>query len=220
MTEDQLKTKRIPKNPITYKITLDNEQKDAKTHIINKAYSFIHGEAGCGKTLLACQIALDLVFKRDKSKIIITRPSVSTEDNGFLPGDLKEKMEPWMVPIKSNLLKLYDNKKIQSMYDDGTIELIALTHFRGQTFDNAVCIVDEYQNLTKAQLQMALGRLGQNSIMIFCGDPAQIDLKTKNLSAVNDISKIEKSDYVYVVTLTHNHRHEAVKHVLKLLNSE
>jgi phosphate starvation-inducible PhoH-like protein len=219
MIDEQKKEKRVPKNPITYKISLDEEQKEAKKIVIEKAYSFIHGEAGCGKTLLACQIALDLIFKREKTKIIITRPSVSTEDNGFLPGDLKEKMEPWMVPIKSNLMKIYDGKKIQSLYEDGTIELIALTHFRGQTFDNAVCIVDEYQNLTRAQLQMALGRLGQNSIMIFCGDPAQIDLKNRLTSAVHDIEKISKSEYVHVATLTQNHRHEAVKNVLRLLNS-
>lgn len=219
MNEEQIKVKRVPKNPITYKIVLDEHQKEAKTHILNKAYSFIHGEAGCGKTLLACQIALDLVFKRDKTKIVITRPSVSTENNGFLPGDLKEKMEPWMVPIKSNLLKLYDSKKIESMYEDGTIELIALTHFRGQTFDNSVCIVDEYQNLTVGQLQMAIGRLGKNSIMIFCGDPAQIDLQNKALSAVKDIDKISNSEHVYITTLTQNHRHPAVKSVLALLNS-
>jgi len=218
MTEEQLKQKRVPKGPINFKIKLSEEQKQAKGNIINHAYSFIHGEAGCGKTMLACQVALDLVFKRDKSKIIITRPSVSTENNGFLPGDLKEKMEPWMVPIKSNLLKLYDSKKIESMYEDGTVELIALTHFRGQTFDNAICIVDEYQNLTKAQLQMAIGRLGQNSIMIFCGDPNQIDLPTKNISAVNDIYKITASEYVYTVELTENHRHPAVSNILKLLN--
>ena len=218
MTEEQLKSKRIPKNPITYKIPLDEHQKDAKTHILNSAYSFIHGEAGCGKTMLACQVALDLVFKREKSKIIITRPSVSTENNGFLPGDLKEKMEPWMVPIKSNLMKLYDSKKIEAMYEDGTVELIALTHFRGQTFDNAICIVDEYQNLTRGQLQMAIGRLGKDSIMIFCGDPNQIDLPTKNISAVNDIYKISQSQYVYVAELTENHRHPAVSNILKLLN--
>jgi phosphate starvation-inducible PhoH-like protein len=214
-----MKVKRVPKNPITYKISLDEEQKVAKKIIITKPYSFIHGEAGCGKTLLACQIGLDLIFKREKTKIIITRPSVSTEDNGFLPGDLKEKMEPWMVPIKSNLLKLYDNKKIQSLYEDGTIELIALTHFRGQTFDNAICIVDEYQNLTKAQLQMALGRLGQNSLMIFCGDPAQVDLKNRSTSAVFDVERLQNSEYVHVATLTQNHRHAAIKHVLRLLNS-
>jgi len=218
MTEEQQKQKRVPKGLINFKIKLSEEQKEAKGNIIYHAYSFIHGEAGCGKTLLACQIALDLVFKREKTKIIITRPSVSTENNGFLPGDLKEKMEPWMVPIKSNLLKLYEPKKIESMYEDGTIELIALTHFRGQTFDNAICIVDEYQNLTKLQLQMAIGRLGQNSIMIFCGDPNQIDLQTKNISAVNDIYKISQSDFVYVVELTENHRHPAVSNILRLLN--
>lgn len=210
--------KRVPKGPIKFKISLNEEQKAAKDAIIQHPYSFIKGPAGTGKTLLACQVALDLVFKRAKSKIIITRPSVGTEDNGFLPGDLKEKMDPWMVPIKSNLRKLYDVKKIESMEMDQTIELIALTHFRGQTFDDAVCIVDEFQNLTRAQLQMAIGRLGQNSIMIFCGDRDQIDLKVKTESAIHEVSKMEKSPYVHCVVLNENHRHPAVSDVLKLLN--
>lgn len=218
MTDDRFKEKRVPKGAINFKVSLNDEQKEAKSNIINHPYNFIKGEAGCGKTLLACQIALDLVFKRDKGKIIITRPTVGTEDNGFIPGSLEEKMEPWMVPIKSNMLKLYDNKKIESMYKDSEIEMIALSHFRGRTFDNAVCIVDEFQNLTRAQLQMAVGRLGQNSIMIFCGDKDQIDLKSKSDSAIHEVSKIEKSDYVYSVVLHENHRNEAVSAVLRLLN--
>lgn len=211
-------SKRVPKNPIKYKLSLDDDQKNAKQIILSKPYNFIHGEAGTGKTMLACQIALDLLFKREIEHIIITRPSVATEDNGFLPGNLNEKLEPWMVPIKSNLAKLYDSKKIDSLYSEGIIEIIALTHFRGQTFDNAVCIVDEYQNLTRSQLQMAIGRLGQNSIMIFCGDLLQCDLKNSSSSAVHDVSKLENSEYVHCVTLTENHRHVAVKHVLDLLN--
>jgi phosphate starvation-inducible PhoH-like protein len=218
MNEDQFKEKRVPKNPIKFKISLNQEQKDAKSNIMIHPYNFIKGEAGCGKTLLACQVALDLVFKREKNKIIITRPTVGTEDNGFLPGSLDEKMEPWMVPIKSNMSKLYDNKKIETMYKDNEIEMISLSHFRGRTFDNSVCIIDEFQNLTRAQLQMAIGRLGQNSIMIFCGDRDQIDLKTKSDSAIHEVSKIEKSQYVYSIVLQENHRNEAVSAVLKLLN--
>lgn len=209
---------RKPKGQIKFKISLNEEQKQAKSEIINHVYSFIKGEAGTGKTLIACQVALDLVFRKEKEKIIITRPTVGTEDNGFLPGSLREKMEPWIVPIKSNMLKLYDGKKIQSFYDEDVIEMISLSHFRGRTFDNAVCIVDEFQNLTRSQLQMAIGRLGQNSIMIFCGDKDQIDLKTKNDSAIHEVPKIEKSNYVYVQVLNENHRNEAVSEVLKLLN--
>jgi phosphate starvation-inducible PhoH-like protein len=209
--------KRILKNEIKYKISLDEDQKKSKHYIINSPYSFIHGEAGTGKTLLACQIAIDLIFKKEKNKIIITRPVVATEDNGFLPGDIEDKLEPWMVPIKSNLFKIYDDKKIQSLYADNVIELIALTHFRGQTFDNSVCIVDEYQNLTKEQLRMALGRLGKDSIMIFCGDPDQIDLKNKNNSASCEIEKLKNSEFVYITELNNNHRHPAVKNVLGIL---
>jgi phosphate starvation-inducible protein PhoH and related proteins len=218
MTEEQKSEKRKPKGPIKFKIQLSEEQKEAKSFILEHAYNFIKGEAGTGKTMLACQVALDSIFKRERTKIIITRPTVGTEDNGFLPGNLKEKMEPWTVPIVSNMYKMYDSKKIDSLLTDEQIEIISLTHFRGQTFDDAICIVDEFQNLTRSQLQMAVGRLGRNSIMIFCGDREQIDLKDKNNSAIHEVSKIEKSDYVYSVTLTENHRHPAVASVLRLLN--
>lgn len=211
-------TKRVPKGPIKYKLSLNDEQKLAKGEILYHAFSFIHGVAGTGKTLLACQIALDMVFKREKSQIIITRPTVGTEDNGFLPGSLKEKLDPWMVPIKSNLHKLYDSKKIESMYESNQIEMISLSHFRGRTFDDAVVIVDEYQNLTRQQLRMAVGRIGKNSMMIFCGDPQQIDLKDKYYSAVQDLDRIRNSKHVFCAELLENHRHEAVKEVLELLN--
>lgn len=210
--------KKVLKGAIKYKLSLNQEQKDAKAEIYNHAFSFIHGAAGTGKTLLACQVALDMVFKKLKSQIIITRPTVGTEENGFLPGTLKEKLDPWMVPIKSNLLKLYDSKKISSMYESEQIEMISLSHFRGRTFDDAVVIVDEYQNLTRAQLRMAIGRIGKNSLMIFCGDPDQIDLKDRLYSATQDINRIKHSSYVYVTQLTENHRHEAVHEVLSLLN--
>lgn len=212
--------KRVPKGPIKFKLTLNDEQKLAKAQIMTHAFNFIHGVAGTGKTLLACQIALDMVFKREKDNIIITRPTVGTEDNGFLPGSLKEKLEPWMVPIKSNLLKLYDSKKIESMYEDSQVELIALSHFRGRTFDDAVVIIDEYQNLTRKQLRMVVGRLGKNSIMILCGDPNQIDLKDEYYSAVEDLKRISNSKYVFQVELLENHRHEAVHEILKLLNGD
>jgi phosphate starvation-inducible protein PhoH len=113
---------------------------------------------------------------------------------------------------------LYDAKKIESLLQDEQVEIISLTHFRGQTFDDAVCIVDEFQNLTRSQLQMAIGRLGKNSIMIFCGDSQQIDLKDPRNSAIHEISKLENSEFVYSVALTENHRHPAVSSVLRLLN--
>ena len=212
------KQKKPPRGNVRFSISLSDEQKKAKEQIIEHAYSFVVGKAGSGKTLLAVQVALDMHFKRQYNKIVITRPTVATEDNGFLPGSEKEKMEPWLVPIVSNMKKDYNKEdKIQKMMDMGDIELVSLSHFRGRTFDNSVVIVDEFQNLTKAQLNMCLGRLGKDSIMIFCGDYQQIDLRDENYSAINEVAKIKDSEYVFKVVLEDNHRHPAVDDVLRLL---
>ena len=154
------------------------------------------------------------------NKIVITRPTVSNEDNGFLPGSLEEKLEPWLVPIRSNMRKVYNKPDVlDRMEKDENVELVSLTHFRGRTFDNAICIVDEFQNLTKQQLAMVLGRLGKGSTMILTGDPQQIDLKFSNDSAIHEVPKLKDSKYVYTTTLKDNHRHEALDEVLKLLYS-
>ena len=144
--------KRIPKGDIKFSLSLSEEQKLAKSEILKHPFNFILGKAGSGKTLLAVQIALDMFFKRQVNKIVITRPTVSNEDNGFLPGSLEEKMEPWLVPIRSNMRKVYNKPMIlDKMEKEENIELVSLSHFRGRTFDNATVIVDEFQNLTKQQ---------------------------------------------------------------------
>tara|TARA_R110002167_G_scaffold12602_6_gene53541 strand:- start:3745 stop:4401 length:657 start_codon:yes stop_codon:yes gene_type:complete len=212
------KEKKPPKGNVKFNVTLSEEQKEAKASIINHAFSFVVGKAGSGKTLLAVQIALDMFFKREYNKIIITRPTIATEDNGFLPGTEKEKMEPWLVPIMSNMRKVYNKpEKIQKMVDDEDVELVSLSHFRGRTFENSVVIIDEFQNLTKSQFNMALGRLGKNSMMIFCGDNQQIDLKDPNYSAIHEVAKIKDSSYVYKIVLEDNHRHKAIDDVLNRL---
>ena len=208
-----------PKGSIKFSITLSEEQKAAKQAILHHPYNFIVGKAGSGKTLLACQVALDMFFKREINKIIITRPTVSTEDNGFLPGSEKEKMEPWLVPIRSNMRKVYNKPEIlEKMENAEQIELVSLAHFRGRTFENSIVIVDEFQNLTRSQFRMTLGRLGKNSTMIFCGDNQQIDLKDQNYSAIHDLPKIGDSQYVYKRVLLDNHRHEAIDEVFEMLN--
>ena len=213
-------SKKAPKGKVKFSLTLSEEQKSAKQAILHHPYNFIVGKAGSGKTLLACQVALDMFFKRQIDKIIITRPTVSTEDNGFLPGSEKEKMEPWIVPIKSNMRKIYNKPLIlEKMEKEESIELVSLAHFRGRTFENSVVIVDEFQNLTRSQFRMALGRLGKNSTMIFCGDNQQIDLKDINYSAIHDVAKIAASDYVYKRILEDNHRHEAIDDVFDRLQA-
>jgi phosphate starvation-inducible PhoH-like protein len=215
----QNREKTPPKTDIKFSITLSDEQKQAKSKILETPFNFILGKAGSGKTLLAVQVALDMFFKRQINKIIITRPTVSNEDNGFLPGSLSEKMEPWLVPLRSNMRKVYNKPEIlEKMERQENIELVSLAHFRGRTFDHAVCIVDEFQNLTKQQLQMVLSRLGKESIMILTGDRYQIDLKFGNDSAVHEVPKLTKSKYVNEIILLDNHRHEALDEILKLLN--
>ena len=213
------KDKTPPKGAVRFSLSLSPEQKQAKTEILKHPFSFIVGKAGSGKTLLSVQVALDMFFKRQVDKIIITRPTVSTEDNGFLPGSEQEKMEPWLVPIRSNMRKVYNKPTVlQKMEKEEKIELVSLAHFRGRTFDNSIVIVDEFQNLTRPQLTMAIGRLGKDSKMIFCGDSYQIDLKDKNHSAYHDMAKLVESKYVYKGVLEDNHRHIAINELLELLN--
>ena len=211
--------KNPPKGKIKFNITLSDEQKDAKSNILYHPYNFLMGKAGSGKTLLAVQVALDMFFTRQVNKIVITRPTVSNEDNGYLPGSLNEKMEPWLVPIRSNMRKVYNKPAIlEKMENDENIELVSLSHFRGRTFENACVIIDEFQNLTKQQLGMVLGRLGKGSTMILTGDPQQIDLKFSNDSAIHEVPKLKPSQYVYQIALLDNHRHEALNELLKLLH--
>lgn len=211
--------KSPPKGKIKFDLVLSEEQKDAKSNILYHPYNFIMGKAGSGKTLLAVQVALDMFFTRQVNKIVITRPTVSNEDNGYLPGSLNEKMEPWLVPIRSNMRKVYNKPAIlEKMEKEENIELVSLSHFRGRTFENSVVIVDEFQNLTKNQLGMVLGRLGKQSTMILTGDPQQIDLKFANDSAIHEVPKVKDSQYVFAISLKDNHRHEALDEILKLLS--
>ena len=209
--------KQPPKGKIKFSITLSEEQKMPKTNILYHPYNFVMGKAGSGKTLLAVQIALDMFFTRQINQIIITRPTVSNEDNGYLPGSLDEKMDfAWLVPIRSNMRKVYNKPMIlQKMESDENIELVSLSHFRGRTFDEPCVIVDEFQNLTKQQLGMVLGRLGKKINYDSNSDPQQIDLKFPN-DSIHDL-KIKESQFVYSVGLEDNHRHESLDEILRLL---
>lgn len=206
---------------VKFSVQLNDEQKKAKELIRRTPYNFIHGLAGTGKTLLACQIGLDLVLnKRGYDKIVMTRPTVSMEDNGFIPGGMKEKLEPWLIPLIDNLKKVYpQGNVIDKMIENDKIDIVALSHFRGRTYDRSVCIVDEYQNLTKRQLALVAGRLGKDSIMIFTGDPYQIDFRDKYLSASEVTPHLSKLDFVNVIELMENHRHPTVTEMLKTIHN-
>ena len=151
--DDIFKEKRKPKNPIKFKIQLNEEQKEAKAKILENTITLLAGAAGSGKTMLACQIALEKLFMRDCEKVIITRPTVSREEIGFLPGDLREKMDPWVQPIYQNMFLLYDKDKVEKCINEGQIEIVPVSFMRGRTFVNSIVIVDEAQNVTHEQME-------------------------------------------------------------------
>ena len=205
------------KGPIKFKIQLNEEQKEAKSLILENPVTVIRGMAGSGKTLLACQIALDLLFSRDVEKIIITRPTVAKEDIGFLPGDMKEKMDPWLAPIYSNLYLLYDKDKIDRLVTENVIEILPFPFMRGRTFLNACVILDEAQNVTNNQMEMVLGRLGVASKIMICGDISQIDLKVKKDSGLDFLNTVEsRVEGVKIISLKKNHRHPIVPEILSI----
>ena len=115
-TDEIHRQQKVVKNPIKFKLQLNEEQKVAKDLILRNTLTLLAGSAGSGKTLLACQIALDGLFRRHYEKVIITRPTVSKEEIGFLPGDLREKMDPWVQPIYQNMFLLYDKVKVEKIY--------------------------------------------------------------------------------------------------------
>lgn len=216
--EDEVfKAKRKPKGPITFNITLNEEQKKAKALILDNPITVLRGMAGSGKTLVACQVALNLLFTKEIEKIIITRPTVSKEDIGFLPGDIKEKMDPWLAPIYHNLYALYNKEKIDKEIELGNIEIVPFAFVRGRTFVNSFVIVDEAQNVTHTQMEAILGRLGRDSKMVVCGDMAQIDLKDKKTTGFSFLSRVEEHVPGFkVFTLLQNHRHQIVAPILEV----
>lgn len=214
--EEVFKAKRKPKTPIKFKIQLNEEQKLAKSTILESHITVVTGAAGSGKTLLATAVGLDLLFRREVEKLIITRPAVvAGEDLGYLPGDISEKMDPWLQPIYQNFYNLYGKDKIDAKIQEGAIQILPLGFIRGLTFTDAFIIADEVQNLTHKQTEALLGRLGSGSKMVLCGDVAQIDLKNKKMSGLSFLRRVEEEvDGFKFVSLKQNHRHEVVQKVL------
>ena len=214
-TDHVYREKRSPKNPIKFQIQLNDEQKHAKQVILDNTITILAGSAGSGKTLLACNVALEGLFRKEYDKIIITRPTVSKEEIGFLPGDLREKMDPWVQPIYQNFYTLYGKDRMQRYFDDGSIEIVPVSFMRGRTFLDSVVIVDEAQNVTHEQMEMIVSRIGLRSKMIVCGDDHQIDLKKRSDSGFKFLySAARKVKNLASLKLTTNHRDPIVEDLL------
>lgn len=141
-------SKRKPKNEIKFNLQLNEEQKNAKKLILENDIIVLLGRAGSGKTLLGCQGGIDLFFNREVEKIRITRPTVSDEELGFLPGDISDKLDPWLQPIYHNFYQLYDKKKIQEMVKTDEIIISPLAYMRGITYLDE-CLITGEQILTE-----------------------------------------------------------------------
>ena len=218
-TDEVYNAKRTLKNPIRFKIQLNEEQKEAKAKILENTITLLAGQAGSGKTLLACNVALDGLFRREYDKVIITRPTVSKEEIGFLPGDLREKMDPWVQPIYQNMFLLYDKDKVEKHISNADIEIVPVSFMRGRTFVNSIVIVDEAQNVTHEQMEMIVTRLGKNSKMIICGDTYQVDLKKKEESGFKFLyTASKKIKNMESLTLTTNNRDNIVQDLIDYYN--
>jgi phosphate starvation-inducible PhoH-like protein len=218
MTNLNGSAKRKPKNPIKFSVQLNEEQKQAKEVILNSKITVIKGQAGSGKSLVAAQVALDLLFRREVEKVILTRPAVTSgEDIGFLPGSKEDKLAPYTAAIYDNMYRLYNKEKIDKCVLDGQIEVIPLAFMRGRNLSNCCVVVDEGQNITHRQMELLLGRICNGTKMIVCGDTQQIDLRDKKLSGFNFVStNFKEVEGFSVVTLKTNHRDPIVEKILEI----
>ena len=148
---------------------------------------FAVGPAGTGKTYTAVALAVKALKEKEVRKIVLTRPAVESGENlGFLPGDLKEKLDPYMQPLYDALRDMIPHEKLESHLEKGVIQIAPLAFMRGRTLDNAFVILDEAQNTTHNQMKMFLTRMGKNAKFVINGDPGQIDLPRKQISGLKE----------------------------------
>ena len=189
-------------------------------HDDNNRIIFAIGPAGTGKTMLAVLRAVKALRNKEVSRIVITRPAVAVdgENHGFLPGDINQKMEPWVLPILDVFNEFWSPKEVQQMINDKVIELSPLMYMRGRTFKDSIIVFDEAQNSSPEQMKMILTRLGTNTNIIITGDPDQTDHKKQNglKDIQNRINNFSPGICMCTFTRDHIERDEIVKTVLNL----
>ena len=177
------------------------------------------GPAGTGKTFLAVAVALTMLLEKKIERIILSRPAVEAGERlGFLPGDMREKVDPYLRPLYDSLYDLLDYEKIQKKIEIGDIEIAPLAFMRGRTLKNSFAILDEAQNATDTQIKMFLTRIGENSKIVINGDPSQIDLPNKSNSGLERSKKILSNiNEISTVDFDHNDvvRHPLVSKIVK-----
>ena len=222
MINEKVKNKNITdiiKTPKKSIIPRSETQKEYVRALRQSDIVISAGPAGTGKTFLAVAVGLTMLLEKKIERIILSRPAVEAGERlGFLPGDMKEKVDPYLRPLYDSLYDLFDYEKIQRMIEVGDIEIAPLAFMRGRTLKNSFAILDEAQNATDTQIKMFLTRIGENSKIVVNGDPSQIDLPNKNMSGL-DKSKKLLSHLNEVATIDFDHsdvvRHPLVSKIVK-----
>ena len=222
MIEEKVKNKNVSdiiKTPKKSVIPRSEKQKEYVRALRQSDIVISAGPAGTGKTFLAVAVGLTLLLDKKIERIILSRPAVEAGERlGFLPGDMKEKVDPYLRPLYDSLYDLFDFEKIQRMIEIGDIEIAPLAFMRGRTLKNSFAILDEAQNATDTQIKMFLTRIGDNSKILINGDPSQIDLPNKSFSGLNRSKKLlGHLDEISVVDFDHSDvvRHPLVSKIVK-----
>ena len=207
------KIEYIIKTPKKSVIPRSERQKDYVRALKESDIIISAGPAGTGKTFLAVAVALTMLLEKKIEKIILSRPAVEAGERlGFLPGDMREKVDPYLRPLYDSLYDLLDFEKIQKKIEVSDIEIAPLAFMRGRTLKNSFAILDEAQNATDTQIKMFLTRIGENSKIVINGDPSQIDLPNKSLSGLSRSKKL-LGHLKEISTIDFNHK-DVVRHPL------
>ena len=218
------KIEYIIKTPKKSVIPRSEKQKNYVRALKESEIIISAGPAGTGKTFLAVAVALTMLLEKKIERIILSRPAVEAGERlGFLPGDMREKVDPYLRPLYDSLYDLLDFEKIQKKIEVGDIEIAPLAFMRGRTLKNSFAILDEAQNATDTQIKMFLTRIGENSKIVINGDPSQIDLPNKSLSGLSRSKKLlGHLKEISVVDFDHTDvvRHPLVSKIVKAYSDQ
>ena len=203
----------VIKTPKRSVVPRSKKQKEYVKALKTSPITMSLGPAGTGKTYLAVAVALSMLLEKKVERIILSRPAVEAGERlGFLPGDMKEKIDPYLRPLYDSLHDLFVYDKIQRKIESGEIEVAPLAFMRGRTLKNCFAILDEAQNATQIQIKMFLTRIGENSKLVVNGDPSQIDLPNKNQSGLVESQNILKGiKEISIINFDHN---DVIRHPL------
>jgi len=211
--------KQLIKTPRKSVIARSEKQSDYIKALKENEITMSIGPAGTGKSFLAVSVAVTLLLEKKIERVILSRPAVEAgEKLGFLPGDMKEKVDPYLRPLYDALYELFGPEKIDKKIETGEIEIAPLAFMRGRTLKNCFAILDEAQNATETQIKMFLTRIGENSKLVVNGDPSQIDLINKSQSGlIKSIDILKNLDEIKIIKFDHTDvvRHPLVSKIIR-----